>query len=94
MARANTLVSRELVKLSQTEKATIKADKLVLSVLTSGDAATLTTVRDRVNAVIATIRQEGEMAGKRFSGAADHSAESQIAAFVVTTTRGNIAKIG
>lgn len=90
------LLSRETVKRTDTENAILMADKVLIGLATKKgtDVGTLRHFRQRVNAVLDTLMQEGDGKGKRISGATDTEFDSQLAAYADVFTRGHIAKIG
>ena len=90
---ATKLIAASQTKLTAAEKVNMAGDALFIAACKkSTDAADLEQIIARVRNNYAVLRQEGDGAGRRFSGAKSHNFADQLAAAVDTFTRGKMLK--
>lgn len=85
-----TVIDRKATRLTDAEKIQVKASKTVNQNLGTMDAAGLRAFRDKVNADLDVLFQEGDGKGKRFPGAKSHDFADQALAYNQIATRGMI----
>lgn len=82
----------ERAKLTENEKADKQTATVMVSLLKKFDAAGLERIISNLSRDLRVFKQEGDGAGRRFSGAENHSYASNVEAYGDTVTRGMIPK--